>query len=248
MKTLTFVLAVVTLLLLMSCATPQSNTQNQAFESLAKKYIEQYLEISPGLATYLGDHRYDNRIDDYTAAGFERKRKLHQTVLEELKTIEVTQLGQDHLTDYKILQSSLESALYELNVIKEYEWNPTIYNPGDYVYLLTARDFAPLKERLQNAKERIRTIPAILEAAKANLKNPPKIHTETAILQNKGTLSLIRDDLKPFLDQVPELKTEFAAVQAQAIVALEAYGTWLEKELLPKSNGDFRLGEALLHK
>ncbi len=117
------------------------------------------------------------------------------------------------------------------------------YNPGDYVYLLTARDFAPLKERLQNAKERVKAIPAFLEAAKANLKNPPKIHTETAISQNKGIISLIRDDLKPFLDQVPELKAEFAPVQAQAITALEAYGAWLEKELLPKSNGDFRLGD-----
>ncbi len=119
MKTVTFISVAVALSLLTTCATSPSTNQNQAFESLAKKYIEQYLEISPGLATYLGDHRYDNRVDDYTAAGIEKKRKLHQTTLEELKTIDATHLAQDHLTDYKILQANLESALYELDVIKE---------------------------------------------------------------------------------------------------------------------------------
>ncbi|MEK6570614.1 MAG: DUF885 domain-containing protein, partial [Bacteroidota bacterium] len=65
----------------------------------------------------------------------------------------------------------------------------------------------------------------------------------TAILQNKGNLSMVRDELRAFLDQVPELKQEFTLVQAQAVAALEGYGTWLEKELLPRSTGDFRMGE-----
>ncbi|MFQ5798132.1 MAG: DUF885 domain-containing protein, partial [Bacteroidota bacterium] len=86
-------------------------------------------------------------------------------------------------------------------------------------------------------------IPSVIEHAKANLKNPPKIHTETAILQNKGNISMVRDELDTFLDQVPELKEEFIPVQARAVAALEEYGTWLEKELLPKSKGKFRIGD-----
>src|SRR4030095_12387470 len=76
-----------------------------------------------------------------------------------------------------------------------------------------------------------------------NLKNPPRVFTETAILQNKGNVSLVREELKTFLDQVPELIPEFASVQSQVIAALESYGVWLEKELLPKSTGNFRIGE-----
>jgi uncharacterized protein (DUF885 family) len=55
---------------------------------------------------------------------------------------------------------------------------------------------------------------------------------------------MVRDELKMYLDQVPELKDEFAPVQAQVVSALEEYGTWLEKELLPKATGDFRIGDA----
>ena len=89
----------------------------------------------------------------------------------------------------------------------------------------------------------MKAIPAVLEAARISLKNPPRVHTETAILQNKGNVSLVREELKTYLDQVPELIPEFASVQSQVIAALESYGVWLEKELLPKSNGNFRIGE-----
>jgi uncharacterized protein (DUF885 family) len=127
--------------------------------------------------------------------------------------------------------------------LKEYEWNPRLYNVGGAIYALAAREFAPLKARLKSVKARLKGIPAVLEAARANLKNPPRIETETAILQNKGNITLIRDELKTYLDQVPELIGEFASIQSQVIAALESYGSWLEKELLPRSNGNFRIGE-----
>ena len=42
----------------------------------------------------------------------------------------------------------------------------------------------------------------------------------------------------------PQLKPQIEAAQAIAIAALEEYGRWLEKDLLPRSDGNFRLGEA----
>ena len=53
---------------------------------------------------------------------------------------------------------------------------------------------------------------------------------------------MLKNDLKQFINQVPELTDEFAPVQKEAIEALQKYGEWLEKELLPKANRDFRIG------
>ena len=114
--------------------------------------------------------------------------------------------------------------------------------------MLIARDFAPLKDRLQNVKKRLQGIPAILEAARTNLKNPPKVHTETAILQNKGNISLITSELDRFLKEVPEMEDEFKSVQDEAVAAVEEYGKWLEEDLLPRSDGDFRIGDAKYQK
>jgi uncharacterized protein (DUF885 family) len=219
-------------------------TEDQKLEILAKNYIEKLLEMNPEWATNLGDHRYDHRMNDYSLAAVERDRKFTQAYLDSLATIDVSRLGFQNRIDFKIMRSNLESNIFQLDMLKEYEWNPLVYNPGNGIYALIAREFAPLKDRLLSVKKRLEAIPTILEAAKANLKNPPMVHTETAILQNKGNISMVKDELNSFLEQASELKEEFAPIQARAVAALENYGTWLEKELLPASTGDFRIGDA----
>ncbi len=218
-------------------------TSDKRFQSLAGDFIEKLLETHPEWATVLGDHRFDARLNDYTLAGVEADRKLYRSSLDALNRIDPSKLTEVNRIDYGILKTNLESSLYQLDTLREYEWNPLNYNVGGAIYSLTGRDFAPLKERLLNVEARLKAIPAVLAAARANLKNPPRVHTETAIKQNIGTIALIREELKPYLDKVPELKAEFAPVQAQAASALEEYGKWLEQDLLPRSNGDFRIGD-----
>jgi uncharacterized protein (DUF885 family) len=83
----------------------------------------------------------------------------------------------------------------------------------------------------------------VLAQARANLKNPPAIHTETAIAQNAGSIRLVLEELNAFLAQAPELKEQIAPIQARAVASLRDYGRWLKEELLPQSKRDFRLGD-----
>ncbi|HYY57928.1 MAG TPA: DUF885 domain-containing protein [Pyrinomonadaceae bacterium] len=225
-------------------SSARDESADRKFEALAKKYIEEFLAANPETATQLGEHRFDNRLDDYSRAAVERDRAFNQRHLKALDAIPVARLGAANSVDYRILRNRLEYNLFQIEELRDYESNPLRYNIGGAIYGLVARDFAPLKERLRNVKERLKAIPAVVAEAKANLKNPPRVHTETAITQNTGTISLIRDELQPFIEQAPELKREIAPAQAAAVKALEDYGTWLEKDLLPRSTGDFRLGDA----
>ncbi len=85
-------------------------------------------------------------------------------------------------------------------------------------------------------------IPRVIAQAKANLQHPPRIHTETAIEQTQGAIGLVREGLAPLLDRAPQMKKELAPLQEKTAAALEDYKKWLEKDLLPRSDGDFRLG------
>lgn len=241
MKTVIAILIITAGCALASCA--QKLTEDQKLEALANSYIEKLLEMKPEWATELGDHRFDHRLNDYSLDGVERELKFHKAYLDSLNSIDIDRLSTANKIDYQILHSNLEFAIFRLDTLKEHEWNPLAYNLGGAIYGLIAREFAPLKDRLLNLKERLKGIRPALEHARKNLKNPPKVHTETAILQNKGNISMVRDQLNEFLDQVPELKEEFAPVQAQAVAALEEYGSWLEQELLPESTGEFRIGD-----
>jgi uncharacterized protein (DUF885 family) len=227
--------------LLLGCSQAQS--EDQKFESFTNGYLEKLFQMNPELATTLGDHRFDDRMNDYTQAGVRAYVQFQRESLERLTAIDNSALSSVNRIDSQILRSQIEGTLFQMQNLKEYEWSPRLYNVGGAIYALAAREFAPLRARLQSVKARLKGIPAVLEAAKANLKNPPRIETETAILQNKGNITLIRDELKTYLDQVPELIAEFAPIQSQVIAVLESYGSWLEKELLPRSNGSFRIGE-----
>ncbi|HKS27430.1 MAG TPA: DUF885 domain-containing protein [Pyrinomonadaceae bacterium] len=224
-------------------ALSATQAADRRFEALARSYIEKLLEMEPERATQLGDHRYDNRLNDYSMEGVRRSRAFTEQYLRELERIRPARLSPANSIDYRILRSRLEYNLFQIDVLREYEWNPLSYNVGNAIYGLLARDFAPLKVRLRNVRGRLLGVPSVVEAARANLKNPPRVHTETAISQNKGTINLIRNELDTFARQEPEARNELLAAQTAAVQALEDYGRWLEKELLPRSTGDFRLGE-----
>jgi uncharacterized protein (DUF885 family) len=177
-------------------------------------------------------------------AAIARERAFTESYLKQLKAVPLDRLSKVNNVDARIMRDSLESNLFRIDVLREYEWNPLAYNVGSAINDLISRDFAPLPARLKSARGRLEAIPSVIAAARANLKNPPRVYTETAIAQNKGVINLIRGELQMFADQQPAMKAELAPAQAAAVAALEDYGKWLETELLPRSTGDFRLGDA----
>lgn len=219
--------------------------QDAGFESFAETYVEELLAMRPEWATLLGDHRYDHRLDDYSMEGADRDLAFQRRSLRKLETMSPARLGEVNRVDYRILKANIQSMIFRLEDLREYKWNPMVYNVGSAVYSLVAREFAPLPQRMASLQKRLEAVPAVVMAARANLRNPPRIHTETAIQQNRGTLRLVAEGLQPYLDRIPNLEESFLQARRKAVEALEEHGRWLEEELLPRAQGDFRLGERL---
>ena len=244
MKALILCLGVV----MMAGVAMTARAADKDFEKVANAYVEDLLKTNPETATLLGDHRYDSQLTDRSAAAIAAQAQMSKDYLAKLAAIDPKTLSQTNMIDYEILKSNLERTVFETEELREHEWNPIYYNMGGAIYSLIARDFAPLDQRLASLKGRLEAIPSVIAAAKANLKNPPEMHTKTAIQQNQGNISLIKDDLTQFVSQSPKMEKEIAPARAAAVAALEEYGTWLEKDLLPRSTGDFRLGDAMWRK
>src|SRR5438270_3939819 len=218
------------------------------FEAFAQKYVQELLDHEPETATRLGEHRNDARLNDYSAQGVERDLAAAKGGLAELARIDSQKLSAEDAVDYRILKNRLESEVYELQTLREWEWNPLDYNVGRAIYALIAREFAPPEQRLRSVIGRLNGVPAVVAAAKANLKNPPRVHTETAIQQNKGTANLVKEQLEPLVKQAPTSEKEVRTAKSTALAALADYQQWLEKELLPRANGNFRLGDEKFRK
>ena len=226
---------------------PQAASADAAFETLAKGIIDGYLRLNPESATQLGDHRFDDRLSDMSLKGLEEQRAWAKSQRVALMTISEARLSAENRVDRAILLDQMDATLFQLDELKSWQGNPLAYNPGDALYGLLSREFAPLPERLKSVKARLLLIPGLLDAAKANLKHPPRIYTETAIQQLLGALGMVKEDVAAAAAQAG-LKDELAPAQDRAAKALESYIVWLKSDLLPRSTGDFRIGKAAFRK
>ena len=240
---------IVCLFVLFSLAIPltrvRATPQDEQFEQIAHDYIEGYLVASPEDATELGDHRFDDRLTDYSAEAQARQLARAKEARQKLEALtDLSQLTGANKVDLRLLKDKIDYQIFSLEALKEWEWNPLVYNQSlaNSIYLLVARDFAPAEQRIPNLRKRLEGIPAVIAQAKANLKHSPKIHTETAIEQTQGAISLVREGLSPLLNQAPQAAKDLGPIQEKTAKALEDYKRWLQKDLLPRSDGDFRIG------
>src|SRR3954463_5068036 len=228
------------------CATTLFATpEDDRFQKLAKDYIEGLLQANPEYATSLGDHRFDDQLTDYSDEAVTKELARAKEVRQQLDQFsDLTKLTGPNRVDVRLLKDNIDNEIFGIEELKEREWNPLLYNESlaNSLYLLVARDFAPAEKRAASIRARLEKIPAVIAQAKANLKNPPQVYTETAIDQTQGAISLIKEGLNETLDKAQKAKAELAPLQEKTIAALNDYKTWLKNDLLPRSTGDFRIG------
>ncbi len=230
-------------------STPPS-AADVTFDAIAKRYLEEMLPLTPVTATALGEHRYDTMLDDVSADGQARRTGLARQLLAQLQTLEESKLNRARQVDARLLRSELEFEIWNVEELKEWRWNPLLYTDlaGNSVYLLMARDFAPLSKRLHDVGARLAELPRFLAQVRESLDPElvPRIHAETAVKQNMGVLSLIDALVVPQLGTLPEAQqSELKTTIAHARTAVSQHQIWLERKLLPAAKGDFRLGAAL---
>ena len=228
----------------LSMLNAAATTQDDTFQRIAHDYIEQYLRANPEDATELGDHRFDGQLTDYSPDARAKDLATQKEFRGKLNAIEGSQLTGANNVDFRILTENIDYQIFRAEELKEPDWNPLIYmqSLANSLYLLVARDFAPAEKRIPSLRQRMEGIPRVISQAKANLQHPPRVHTETAIEQTQGAINLVREGLAPLLNQASQMKNDVAALQEKTANTLDDYKKWLQNDLLPRSDGNFRLG------
>jgi len=209
-------------------------------QSLTDRFFDEYyFPFNPTSATSAGIHKYDGQLEDYSKAGVEAR-------VAKLKQFEAAFAKLPPDPDRDLVLSTIRAGLLEYQTVRSWERNPDIYSSGitGSAFTIMSRTFAPPEVRLRSLIERERKMPQVLAAARVNLKNPPKIYTEIAIQQAPGIISFFEKDVPLAFKAVtdPKLLAEFRAANDAVIKALTEYQNYLKTDMLPRSNGDFRLG------
>jgi uncharacterized protein (DUF885 family) len=234
-----------------SGAIAQSATPDwqQQFTRVSDEFFDQvYFRYAPSSGTQNGFHHYDAQLEDYSRHAIDSEiAALHQFE-SRISAIQPDESPANFVprSDREIVLSTIRSQLLTLETIRPWEKQPDNYSStcANAAFVLMERKFAPPDDRLRSLVAREKQMPALLAAAHANLKNPPRIFTEIAIEQLPGIISFFQHDVpNAFYDaKDPALRTEFAKTNAAVIAALNDYQMWLKTDVLPRSNGDFRIG------
>jgi uncharacterized protein (DUF885 family) len=219
----------------------------QTFAFLADQYFNDVLfRFSPSSGTAAGLHQYDSQLEDYSAAGIQQQIAALHNYEARIGAIDPAALDAPVAGDRQMLLNSIRSNLLTLEVIRPWEKNPDNYSSGlaGAVFVIMSRNYAPANTRLKAVVAREQKMPAALLDARKNLKNPPRIFTEIALEQIDGIVSFFESDVPAaFLDATdPATKAAFAKSNAAVVEALKSYAAWMKSDLLPRSNGDYKLG------
>jgi len=221
----------------------------QQFRKVSDEYFDQvYFHYGPSNGTMAGYHQYDGQLEDFSRKNIDAEIAALKDFEKRIEGIHGDAEALDLPTrgDREIVLGNIRSELLTLETIRPWEKNADNYSStcANGAFTLMERKFASPDERLRSLIAREKQMPGLLAEARVNLKNPPRVFTEIAIEQLPDIVSFFEHDVPlAFADAAdPAVKAEFAKTNAAVIAALKSYLDWLKADLLPKSNGDFRIG------
>jgi uncharacterized protein (DUF885 family) len=217
-----------------------------AFASLVDSFLKEEYEDSPTLASSLGLTEYDERLDDTSAAAYERRRASDLEWLRRFRAVADDGLAPAERIDRDLLVSVLRGReLYQ--PLEMWRRQPNYYlNPGlNGVFSLFLHRLRPERELADAATKRLEGVPANIRDGVANLDltRTPRVYAERAIGQAKAAARYARE-LVPAEVKDPASKQRLAAAGAKAAQAFDEFATYLES-IKERATGDWAIGEEL---
>ncbi len=230
-------------------ARDTAGVADASFAKFVDTYFDSTFAYQPSAGTAAGFHQYDNQIEDLSAASVTRREATLKMLQGQLDSLKAKPMSANDSIDAAMIDGSIKSELQDIEVIGSWKKNPMNYvgSPGNAVDLLMKRNFAPPAERLKSLTSRLRGVPAMMAAMKANVQNPPKEFTDLAIRIAGGSVGFFKGDVAIWAKGAAGADTAslraFTSVNDSAAAALDDAAKWLKSDLLPKSHGTFAIGE-----
>jgi uncharacterized protein (DUF885 family) len=237
----------------MSVSEPASR-----FDDLVASFLHELFRLRPDMATYVGDHRFDDRWPDMSEAGREAFLAFIDRWGATFAALEPAALTPDELIDRDLVSGELDALRFAEAELREEAWSALawIYLIGGGLHALLSREFAPLAARLASVAGRLEGIPRLLDDAGSVMGSHPsrpvaKLHAEVGAQRIGGVAGLARQAVDmaeaaaPGDEAVAAVLPRLRAAADAAVRHLDGMGDHLATQVAPHVTGDAVLGEDL---
>jgi uncharacterized protein (DUF885 family) len=207
-------------------------------------------EAQPTLATFDGVHLHDDLLEDFSRAALDRQVRDLNGFARRLAAMSVEGMPEADRADHDALTSSVQARLFELETTRTWERDPHLY--ADTVAISLAAQalftYAPAPERARRMLSKLRQVPGVLDAARANVREPAGIFIKATAETLRGVVSFLERDLPRALRGVDDLSllSDLDDAATTARVAISRYVDELEQDVAPRSKATFRLGREVI--
>ena len=226
----------------------EAKKSSSPFAVFVDDYFEANFAWKPSDGTAVGLHKYDAKLEDGSAVATKKRIETVKAFQARLEKLRADKLTAAESIDAEVLAGLMRAELLDLEVVGNWRKNPMNYigGPPSSIDGLMKRDFAPAVSRLRSVIARLKATPAMFEALKANIDNPPKEFTDLAIRMGEGSIGFYHDTVpawaKEAAGQDAKLLKEFTSANDAVVKSLTETVAWLKKDLLPRSKGKYALG------
>jgi len=240
------------LLLALCLACDRSPIADSAASSqlsaLVDEYLDQFALRHPSIAAGNGIHAHDDVLEDFSAGAIATEVEWLRAYRPRLEAVDPSQLAPDARVDRRILLGVVDGWLLDLDTVRTWTRNPMIYAAAisDGVHNLMTMESSPAASRAKQATSKLAAVPRLLASARENLRTPPRVFVERAIVMFHGAAELMAHNLPLAFSDLSDtaLRDELHAAAAAAGRAIDEYAVELETKVLPAAGGSFEVGIA----
>lgn len=210
------------------------------------EYLDRFARRHPSIAAGNGIHAHDDLLEGFSADGIiDEIAELKQSRAR-LHAFDTTTLTADERVDQRILDGIIDGWLLEQETLQNWRRNPMLYasalTDGVHNLMTMASDPAPV--RMRRIISKLRQVPELLAAARSNVTNPPRLFAGRGASMMRGASEMLAKDLDLAFADVPNaaLRDSLHRAATAAIPLVDAYATYLERDVVPKAAGDFTIG------
>ncbi len=241
---------VVGVLSLPACAPAPASAPVQTperFEVFVDAFLAHFAERHPSIAAGNGLHLHDDRLEDFSALAIMAEVEQWKGLRARLAAIPVEPLTPDERVDHRIVAGLIDGWLLELEANRNWQKNLMIYAAAisDGVHNLMTMESSPAEVRAQRIIAKLRGVPSLLAAARANITAPPQVMAQRGVRMLKGASGMLTTDVPLAFAGLADttLKGGLLAATSSAAREIDTFVTWFEQERLPNANGSYAVGK-----
>ena len=233
-----------------AAAIAGENSRDRTMNYLSGQFLTNLWRLDPESAISAGKYDGAANLTIPDAANRQRQLAFINEWLDKFGKLDGSKMSDKQRTDLALLTNKLQSDRWYLTTFREFEWNPAMYNVASSIDFILNTEYAAQPQRLRTLLKRIATVPQYYLAARASIVNPTREHTQLAIAQSAGVLSVLDDLNKAAQASIltPTEKQLYNARVTAARTAVQGYAAWLtEQDTALAQNGarSFRIGKEL---